>query len=557
MNMTIVEPLFRLAGGLSLFMYGIKMMSDALQRVAGKRLQSTISFMTTNRFAAVLSGIVITAIVQSSSAVSVIVVSFVSAQLLTLTQATGVIMGANIGTTFTAWIVAALGFSVDISALALPFIATGFILRAVKWKQRVMAVVGLGDVFLGVGLLFLGLEFLTTAIPPIKAETIAKITVLSNYGVISIVMSVLVGAVVTAAMNSSTATVAIIITLAHEGVLTFDTACAMTLGANIGTTINAPLAAIGAGSAAVRAALVHVLFNTIGSVICMIFFRPVTAIVDMMVPGPPNGELITLHISAFHSVFNVLATLVFLPFVKQYAAFICFLVKEKGLNERAPYNLDNPRGVNSPELAIVRAEKEIRDLAALVFAMYQKLRTGLDDMRPDKIEALTQDLLNDENYADTMREELTGFLMQITRTHLNAQSEHNVALLLRIIADLEDMTDDCYSIGMLLLRNAQKDRVFKGVERDELIPYMSLIESFLSFVREHLGGRLSQGEAARARKLESEIDENRNKLRRLAQKRIEAGKNVKTELAYIDLVRRLERLGDFCNGISSALSDIA
>ncbi|MDR1469926.1 MAG: Na/Pi cotransporter family protein [Spirochaetaceae bacterium] len=556
MGMAIVESLFRLVGGLSLFMYGIKMMSEALQRVAGKRLQSTIGFMTANRFAAVLSGIAITAIVQSSSAVSVIVVSFVSAQLLTLTQAIGVIMGANIGTTFTAWIVATLGFSVDISALALPFVAMGFVLRAVKWKQRAMVVVGLGDVFLGVGLLFLGLEFLTNAIPPIQPETIAKIAVLSNYGFLSIVMSVLVGAVVTAAMNSSTATIAIIITLAHEGVLGFETACAMTLGANIGTTINAPLAAIGAGSAAVRAALVHVLFNAIGSIVCVIFFRPVTAFVDMMVPGSPGGELITLHISAFHTVFNVLASLVFLPFVNQYAAFICFLVKDKGSGERAPYKLDSP-GTNSPELAIVRAEKEMRDLAALVFAMYQKLRVCLDDMRPDKIEALTEDLLNDENYADTMREELTDFLMQITRTHLNAQSEHNVALLLRIIADLEDMTDDCYSIGMLLLRNAQKDRVFKGVEMDELIPYMSLIESFLSFVREHLGGRLSQGEAARARKLEDEIDKNRNKLRKLAQKRIEAGKNVKTELAYIDLVRRLERLGDFCNGISSALSDMA
>jgi phosphate:Na+ symporter len=554
--MTIVESLFRLVGGLALFMYGIKMMSEALQRVAGKRLQSTIGFMTANRFAAVLSGMVITALVQSSSAVSVIVVSFVSAQLLTLTQAIGVIMGANIGTTFTAWIVAALGFSVDISALALPAVAVGFVLRAVKGKQRLTVIVGLGDVFLGAGLLFLGLEFLTNALPPVKPETIAQLTVLSNYGFLSIVMSVLVGAVVTAAMNSSSATVAIIITLAHEGVLTFDMACAMTLGANIGTTINAPLAAIGAGSAAARAALVHVLFNTIGSVVCIIFFRPVIAIVDMLVPGSPNGELITLHISAFHTIFNVLSTLVFLPFVNQYAAFTCFLVKDKDSGERAPYRLAKP-GVNSPELAIVRAEKELRDLAALVFAMYRKLRAGLDDMRPDKMEALTQDLLNDENYADTMREELTGYLMQITRTRLNAQSEHNVALLLRIIADLEDMTDDCYSIGMLLLRNAQKDRVFKGVEKDELIPYMALIENFLSFVREHLGGKLSQGEAARARKLENEIDENRNKLRRLAQKRIEAGKNVKTELAYIDLVRRLERLGDFCNGISSALSDMA
>jgi phosphate:Na+ symporter len=538
-------------------MYGIKIMSDALQRTAGKRLQAVIGFMTANRFAAVLSGIVVTIIVQSSSAVSVIVVSFVSAQLLTLTQAIGVIMGANIGTTFTAWIVAAFGFSVDISVFALPAVAVGFILHSIKWKRQAMITVGIGDVLLGAGLLFLGLDFLTHAIPPIDAETVAKILALSNYGILSIVLGVLVGTVVTAAMNSSSATIAIIITLAHNGVINFEMACAMTLGANIGTTINAPLAAIGAGSAAVRAALVHVLFNTIGAIICVILFRPILFITDMVVPGSPNGDLITLHVSAFHTVFNVLSTIIFLPIVKQYAAFICFLVKDKRSDERAPYKLDMPRAADSPELSIVRAGKEIRDLAALVFSMYKKLRAGLDDMSPETIESMTKDLEHDENYADIMREELTSFLIQITRTQLNNKSQHNVALFLRIVADLEDMTDDCYSIGLLLLRNAQKGRQFKGEEMDELIAYMSRIENFLSFVREHLGEKLSQGEWARARKLENEVDENRNELRKLAQKRIEAGQDLKTELAYIDLARRLERLGDFCNGISSALSDMA
>jgi phosphate:Na+ symporter len=451
---------------------------------------------------------------------------------------------------------------VDISVFALPAVAIGFILRSIKWKPQRMAAAGFGDAFLGGGILFMGLEFLTSALPPIDAASIAKIAALSNHGLLSIVVSILVGAIVTALMNSSSATIAIIITLAHEGVIGFDMACAMTLGANIGTTADAPLAAVGVGCAAMRAALVHVLFNMIGTIICVILFRPILFIVDHIIPGPPGGAMITLHISAFHSAFNILATLVFLPFVKQYAAFICYLVKDKqpakrAENHRVPYKLDAALAANSPELSIIRAEKEIRDLAALVFAMYKQLRAGLDDMDPDKIDTLTRELQNDEDYADTMREELTGFLIQITRAQVNLESEYNVTLLLRIIADLEDMTDDCYSIGMLLLRNAQKGRAFKGEEMDELIPYMSLIEQFLSFVREHLGGKLSQGELARARKLESDIDEKRNQLRKLAQKRIEAGKNVKTELAFIDLVRRLERLGDFCNGITSAISDMA
>jgi phosphate:Na+ symporter len=333
----------------------------------------------------------------------------------------------------------------------------------------------------------------------------------------------------------------------------------MVLGANIGTTINAPLAAIGAGSAALRAALVHVLFNTIGAVLCVIFFRPVTMLVDVIVPGPPNGALITIHVAAFHTAFNVLATLAFFPFVKQYARLITLLVKDKDLTEavRGKYTLDMPLGAHTPELYIVRAEKEIRDLAQLVFSMYERLRVGLEDMRTDTIQPLSEALWQDEDYADDVREELTKFLMAISHSGgLNKKSGHNVSLLLRIIADLEDMTDDCYSIGMLLLRNARKERVFKDEEMDALKPYMELIGTFLSFVREHLGGKLSGGEAARARKLESEIDESRNKLRKLAQKGIEQGKNLKVELAYIDLVRRLERLGDFCNGIASALSSM-
>ena len=555
--MAIIGSLFRLAGGLSLFLYGLKVMSDALQRAAGKRMQSALNFMSANRLAGIFSGLVVTAIVQSSSAVTVIVVTFVGAGLLTLTQAIGVIMGANIGTTLTAWIVAALGFKMEITAFALPAVALGFILRSVKWKQRATAAVGLGDTLLGLGLLFLGLGFLTGAIAPVDPETLARLAQFSNYGVVSIIGAVVIGTVVTALMNSSSATTAIIITLAHEGLINFDIACAMVLGANIGTTINAPLAAIGAGSSALRAAMVHVLFNTLGTVLCVIFFKPVLLFVDWIVPGPPLGEYITVHVAAFHTAFNILATLAFFPFVDQYAKLITFLVKDKGSREdeiiRAKYKLDMPLGVQSPELTIVRAEKEIRDLAALVFSMYQKLREGLN-MSPEKIEALTEDLWKDEDYADTVREELTTFLMSISRTGLNRMSEHHVTLLLRIIADLEDMTDDCYSIGMLLLRNARKNRVFKDEEMDELIPYMSLIETFLSFVREHLGGKLTQGEAARARKIENDIDENRNKLRKLAQKGIETGKNLKTELAYIDLVRRLERLGDFCNGIASALS---
>jgi phosphate:Na+ symporter len=369
-------------------------------------------------------------------------------------------------------------------------------------------------------------------------------------------------------MHSSAATITLVIALAFRGVIGFEIAAAMILGANIGTTIDAIMAAIGSKTAAKQAALVHVLFNIIGSVIALIFLNPLIVFVDHITPGELNGGNIAIHLAMFHTVFNICCTLIFLPFVKQIAFLAAFIVKDKKTESEQPdhYRLEYPSGViqATPEFNIVMAEKEIRDMAGLVSAMYAQASEALtalsagdpgteDSGRESRVDALVTSMKAKEDRADEMREELMRFLIETTRQQLSPKSEYNISQLLRIIADLEDMADDCCGISMTMERSVKKNLLFKRKEMEGLTPYVKQVEDFLSFVRQHLGHPITGDQIKYAEELEVEIDKSRNKLRKLGRKRIIAGADVKTELLFIDLVRRIERLGDFCYNISEAL----
>jgi phosphate:Na+ symporter len=559
--MAVIGIILRIAGGLCLFLYGMKVMSDGIQQAAGDRLQRILGLMTGNRLAGVLTGFAVTAIIQSSSATTVMVVSFVNAGLLTLTQSIGVIMGANIGTTVTAWIVSLVGFSLNLSSLALPAVGIGFIAGVIKWKYR-----NLGEVILGFGLLFLGLDFLTRSMPSL-GSSMDFIAGLSDLGFASTLIGAGAGLAMTLITHSSSASTAIMLTMAFNGVVTYEMAAAMILGANVGTTIDAALAAIGTKTAAKRAALVHVLFNVIGAVWAVLLLKPLLALVELVspgevVPGMVQNALIPAHLAMFHTIFNVVNTIFFFPFVKPYAALVSFLVKDdKAGAEPEHYRLVHKSGSiqNTPEMNILRAEKEIRDMAGIASAMYARVSTVLRTLKEteDKegtVNGMVAEMKGREEYADEMREALTAFLIECTREQLNPRSERRVSQLLRIIADLEDMTDDCFGVALLLERSVKKNQLFKEKEMAALAPYLDLVEEFLTLVREHLGKRLSPEETERATSLEEKIDDSRNRLRRLGRKRIEAGVDVKTELLFIDLVRRIEKLGDYCFDIAETLA---
>ncbi|MDR2662127.1 MAG: Na/Pi cotransporter family protein [Treponema sp.] len=575
--MRIVMLLFRILGGLCIFLYGMKVLSDGIQKAAGDRLQKALNFMTGNRFIAAFTGFVVTTLVQSSSATTVMLVSFVNAGLLTLTQAMGVIFGANIGTTTTAWIVSLIGFNFDIAALALPSVGVGFLMRLPKWRYREW-----GEALLGFGFLFIGLEFINSALPAVDPDSMEFIRRLSGLGFSSILIGVGIGTAVTLLMHSSAATITLVIALAFRGVVNFELAAAMVLGANIGTTIDAIMAGAGGKTAAKQTALVHVLFNVAGAVIAVIFFRPLILLVNYLTPGTAEGPGVATHLAMFHTVFNVCCTLLFLPFIKQISALVSFIIKNRSEEPGPPhYKLELSTGLilASPEFSIVRAEKEIRDMAGLVSGMYAEACRALPELSaaetggetggapagngesvPDKnarekrADALVMSMKAREDYADEMREELTRFLIECTSQQLSPKSEYNISQLLRIIADLEDMADDCCGISMILERSVKKDQLFKRKEMEALAPYVKQVEDFLSFVREHLGHPLTREQIEFAEEVETQIDKARNKLRKLGRKRIEAGADIKTELLFMDLVRRIEMLGDLCYSISESLS---
>jgi phosphate:Na+ symporter len=547
---------FGIAGSLGLFLYGMKVMSDGIQQAAGTRMQKALSFMTGNRLSAVLTGAGITAVIQSSSATTVMVVSFVNAGLLTLKQSIGVIMGANIGTTVTAWIVSLIGFSLQISALALPAVGIGFLLAVIKWKHK-----DVGTAVLGFGLLFMGLDFLTKSMPAISPETLAFISSFSNSGFVSILLGTGVGLVITLIIHSSSASTAIFLTMAHQGLINYEMAAAMILGANIGTTIDAALAAIGARPAARQAALVHILFNVIGTIWALAFFHPFLRLVDFVTPGLPEGAGITAHLAMLHTMFNTINTILFFPFVNRFAALVGWIIKDRPEPGGSHYTLDYSASTlrDTPELNIFRAEKEIHDMAGIVSAMYGRISTVLATLQenPGKekaVESLTAELRDREAYADEMREALTHFLMECNRQQVNPRSERRISRLLRIVADLENMTDDCYGVSLLLERSVRKNQLFKGKAMEALAPYTRLVGEFLDFVQARLGKNLTMEEAGQAAVIEERINKARNKLRKYGRKRIEAGEDVKTELLFIDFVRRLEQLGDYCYSISAALA---
>ncbi|MDR2730725.1 MAG: Na/Pi cotransporter family protein [Treponema sp.] len=553
---------FRVAGGLCLFLYGMNIMSDGIQRVAGDRMQRFLNFMTGNRFMGVFVGFAITAIIQSSSATTVMVVSLVNAGLLSLTQSIGVIMGANIGTTVTAWIVSLIGFSLKLSNFALPAVGIGFIFRIVKWKYR-----DLGDFILGFGLLFLGLGFLSDSIPA-NADSFNFLTKVSNMGFFSLLISMSAGLLITLIVHSSSASTAIILTMSFNNVINYEMAAAMILGANIGTTIDAALAAIGTKTNAKRAALVHVLFNVIGTLWALPFLKPLLALVNIITPMPltsglANDPAITARLAMLHTVFNTFNMVLFLPLVNPFAKLVSRIIKDDITDTVMPehYKLVYLSSViqNTPEMNILRAEKEIRDMAGLSSSMFSRISTVLLSLletndRQGLVMTLKTELLQKEQYADEMHDQIGAFLMECMREQVNYRSEQRISQLLRIISDLEDMTDDCCSISHLIETSVSKNRIFSRKEMDALAPYLLQVKDFLILIQENLGHYISAETLQKARSLENQINENRDKLRNLGRKRLEAGKKVETELLFIELVRRIEKLGDYCSNVAETLA---
>lgn len=552
--MAVVSAIFLLIGSLGFLLYGMKLMSSGVQKSAGERLQRALSMMTGNKFVGLLTGLAITMIIQSSGATTVMVVSFINAGLLTLAQSVGVIFGANIGTTITAWIVSLFGFNFKISAFAIPIFGIGFFMTLLKDSRSK----NIGEAVMGFGLLFMGLSGLSDVFKPGSPNSLLTDSSLNfmhsvqNWGAASIIIGVLIGVLITALMHSSSAFSAIVITMAYNGVITWPIACAMTLGSNIGSTIDAIMAAFGSSAEARRSAVIHVLFNVIGTGLALIFFKPFINFVVWLTPV----DNIAIQISMLHTVFKTINTVILLPLDKQLISLSRIIVKDDEKGERKNYHLEFQESSFAKESAamhIIRVEKEIADMTDVATDMFDRLQIGFSKRTSSFIEDHVERLADEENYCDQMHEQLIRYVINCQHLSLTDIQRSNLSIMISVVEEIEAMTDQVYTCGLLLAKSIEKKMKFQQEDMESLIPYVELARQFLQFIRININKHLNEDKLAMATELEDSIDLYRKNLKKLARKRLEGGADVKSELLYLDVVRQIEKIGDHAFTISELL----
>ena len=552
----IIYSILKIAGSLGLFLYGMKVMSDGIQKTAGDGLQRVLNYMTINRFAAALTGFVVTALVQSSSATTVMVVSFVNAGLLSLTQSIGVIMGANIGTTVTGWIVALIGFKFSIVTIALPAIGIGLPLVFSKrlGKQD------LGEVLIGFGILFLGLDFLKDSVPDIKnhPEYLEFLARFSNWGFLSFMLFVAVGAVLTVVIQSSSASMAITLTMAYSGWIDYHTAAAVIIGSNIGTTVTAYLAAIGTNTNAKRASRAHILFNIFGAILISIVYGPFLKFVDIIIPGDPTmGAAIPEHLAMFHTLFNIANTLIFIWFVPQFAKLVEKLVPETADDFDVKYHFKYfSTGIqDTAELNLMKAKSEISKMAGITEEMFARFLSIFG--KPDKkLGGKVRKLKDMEDFTDQMQEQITSYLIECSSEGLNEDGMRTSTAMIRIVNELESIGDSCYNLILLSEKRYNKELAIPEEALTALKPITKTVSDFLAFIKTNLEHQFSEAELNEALRLETKVDKERKVLRKESRKRIQTGSDIKVELLYLDVVKHIEHIGDYSMNIAEALKSI-
>lgn len=470
--------IIQIIGGLAVFLYGMKTMSESLQDVAGNRLKSLLAKMTTNRVTGMLSGMLITVMVQSSSATTVMLVGFANAGLITLVQAVGVVMGANIGTTITAWLVSLLGFKVNIASFALPAIAIGV---AFQFSQR-QNFIGWGRVLIGFGLLFLGLMYLKDAVPDAakNPEAFAFLQQFTGHGILTVLQFILIGTVLTVVVQSSSATTTITLTLAFTGYIPIDAAYGMILGENIGTTITANIAAFAGNTNSKKTAIAHTLFNLTGVVWVMILFYPFVTMIDYMVPGDPmtDMEITRFHISAFHTSFNVLNTMILIWFVPQIAKsasrFIDFIIKPKDEVEDA-FKLLEAGTIQTSRLSVLELASYIEHILK---DTYDGLKLSSKLIKKGYDSRISYEILENEKNLDFFRTQMMRYLAQIQEQGVSGSSGIAVIRMLERVRRLEEIGD----------QHARIARKLRVADRDDIILTKDLrdnLKSVLKNVEEH------------------------------------------------------------------------
>lgn len=595
MNYSIYD-VFVLIGSLGLFLYGMKIMSEGLQKVAGNKLRSILAAMTKNRFAGVLTGIFITALIQSSSATTVMVVSFVNAGLLSLLQSVTVIMGANIGTTITAWIISLFGFKVSIAAFSVPLIAIAipFIFSA-KSKRK-----SIGEFILGFAFLFMGLDMLKNAVPDLKAnpEMLAFLTQYTDLGFGSVIIFLIIGTILTIVVQSSSATMAITLIMVSKGWISYELGAAMVLGENIGTTITANIAAIPANVSAKRAALAHTTFNIFGVVWMLILYYPfinmITQLVSNFGPGDPtqlgpftasldastlslidsNAELTpeqlalknqftnyqiatAFGLSLFHTMFNLTNTFVMIWFVKYITKIVTFVIKPKESDEEFQLKYISTGMLSTSELSLLQAWKEMKVYADRTERMFQQVRELYYEENETEFTKKFSRIQKYENISDRMEVEIAQYLTKLADGRLSDESKHQLQVMLRVVSEIESVGDGCYNLARTILRKRENKANYTKEMNANVELMLNLVEGALHQMIDAMQNNdVSTVELNRSENIENEINNFRNQLKMQNILDVKAKLyDYQDSITYMDIIVECEKTGDYIINIVQALNE--
>ena len=566
-----ILQIFTLLGALGMFLYGMNLMSSGLQKAAGDKLRSFLSAMTSNPAKGVLTGLGVTTVIQSSSATTVMVVSFVNAGLLTLAQAISVIMGANIGTTVTAWLVAWLGFKADISLLAVPMMLFGFLFSNSKKNQRQ----NIGELIVGFSLLFLGLSFMKNSVPDLREtpQVLEFVTTWASHGFGSVLLFLAFGTVLTLVLQSSSATMAITLIMLSMGWIPFHMACAMVLGENIGTTITANIAASVGNTQAKRAAMSHTIFNVFGVIWALILFQPFTALVGKIIElfGLPNpaadgfavaeGDMSSstaalYGLSMLHTLFNTINTLILIWFIKLIEKAVVWMIKPKN-QDKEPFRLKyiSAGPLATPELAAEQAFDEIIHFANISHngLGYVKQAIAADAKH---FEELREKLVKYEEISDRIEYEIAAFLNGVSAGDISEATSMKIKAMYKIIGELESLGDSGEAISRMLSRRNEHKKTFSAETIDNINLMLEKVDSAYEVMIANLTaaheGRLTT--IKNAYDAEEQINVLRNELREAEIEALEDNqKNYQTSVYYIDIINELEHMGDFMINISQSL----
>ena len=547
-----------LIGALGFFIYGMKIMSEGIQKIAGNKLRQVLSAMTSNRITGVLTGFGTTALIQSSSATTVMVVSFVNAGLLSLKQAVGVIMGANIGTTVTAFLVAYLGFGkFSISAYALPIIAIGFPLLFTKGTR----LKSIAEFLIGFALLFMGLELLKTSVPDLDTQTLSFLHSLNGYGFLSTIIFVLIGTIITIIVQSSSAAITLTLILCDQGYIDFQMAAGIVLGENIGTTITANLAALIGNTAAKRAARAHLIFNLAGVFWMLLVFPFFLDGIDAFVQEILQKESPFTAISSvkdglswFHFFFNIANTVIMIWFVKSIVKIVRRVVPDRGEEDTFHLSYIGTGMMGTPELSLLEAKKEVVKFGRITTKMSSFLQQLLISADKKKQQALLEKIKKYEEITDRVEEEVVSYLTKVSEGKLTDSSSVRIRSMMSITNDLERIGDIFFQMSKSIERKNSEKVWFTPEQRNNILEILSMVDDAFEVMVSNLESEFEDVSLSEAADREEKINLLRNKLRASHLQNVEKGEyNFKSGLIYNELFSSCEKVGDHIMNVSEAI----